>query len=334
MAATSQARGDFAHGDVRKLILAQAIPLTLAQLVQLLYNIVDRIYIGHMNSTDAGNALSGLGLCFPIITLIAAFVNWIATGAMPLCSMARGGKDSKHAQDIMSTAFAMQLVVSIALVIVVYLVKTPLLYVLGASDITYDYAVQYLNIYMLGTLFFSIGTGMNGFINLQGFPRMGMLTTVIGAVINLILDPIFIFACNLGVKGAAIATVISQFCSAVWVLAFLTNKDREIRISRVNLRVFGAELKEILTLGLPGFVMGATNCAVQAVCNATLSVFGGDLYIGIMTIINSVREISGLPVNGITSGSQPILSYNYGAKRNDRVKRVSDLRQFSECHIR
>lgn len=314
-------KGDFGKGKVSRLILAQAIPLTLAQLVQLLYNIIDRIYIGHMNSTDAGNALSGVGLCFPIITFIAAFVNWISLGASPLCSMARGKKETKKAQDILTTAFTLEILISIAVILIVFFIKTPLLYLLGASQVTYKFAVSYLDLYILGTVFFAISTGMNAFINLQGFPRMGMLTTIIGAVINLILDPIFIFVLNLGVKGAAIATIISQFCSAVWVLAFLGNIKRELRLGRHSFKIHRYVVKDILILGFPGFIMGATNCAVQAVCNATLSTFGGDVYIGIMTIINSVREMIGLPINGITTGSQPILSYNYGAQKYDRVKK-------------
>ncbi len=313
-------KGDFGNGSISRLILSQAVPLTLAQLVQLLYNIVDRVYIGHMGALDAGNALSGLGLCFPIITLVSAFVNWISMGASPLCSMARGSGNIQKAQNILSTAFSLEIIVSIVLTVLVFAVKTPLLYLLGASDVTYRHAAEYLNIYMLGTIFFAISTGMNFFINLQGFPKVGMFTTILGAVINLALDPLFIFVFHLGVKGAAIATVISQFCAAVWVLAFLHKKEIELRISARNMLIERAEVKNILTLGLPGFIVGATNCSVQAVCNATLSVFGGDLYIGIMTVINSVRELIILPIHGITYGAQPILSFNYGAAKFDRVK--------------
>lgn len=314
-------KGDFGQGEVSKLILAQAIPLTLAQLVQLLYNIVDRIYIGHMKADYAGNALSGLGLCFPIITLIASFVNWIASGAAPLCSIARGRQETRKAQDILSTAFTLQLIVGVSIILLVGFMKKPLLFLLGASPVTYGYAAEYLNIYLLGTIFFALGTGLNGFINLQGFPRMGMLTTIIGAVVNLVLDPIFIFVLDLGVKGAAIATVLSQLCAALWVLAFLHKRDRELRLTTESFRIYRYVMKDMLILGFPGFIMGATNCAVQAVCNRTLSIYGGDLYIGIMTIINSVREMIGLPINGITGGSQPILSFNYGARSYDRVKK-------------
>ncbi len=320
MASGQLNKGDFGNGSISRLILSQAVPLTLAQLVQLLYNIVDRVYIGHMGALDAGNALSGLGLCFPIITLVSAFVNWISMGASPLCSMARGSGNRQKAQNILSTAFSLEIIVSIALTVLVFAVKTPLLYLLGASDVTYRHAAEYLDIYMLGTIFFAISTGMNFFINLQGFPKVGMFTTILGAVINLALDPLFIFVFHLGVRGAAVATVISQFCAAVWVLSFLHKKEIELRISARNMRIERAEVKNILTLGLPGFIVGATNCSVQAVCNATLSVFGGDLYIGIMTVINSVRELIILPIHGITYGAQPILSYNYGAVKFDRVK--------------
>ena len=315
-----QAHGNFADGSVKKLILNQAIPLMLAQLVQLLYNIVDRIYIGHMPGAEAGTALTGLGLCFPIITLISSFVNLVSTGAAPLCSMARGRNDRKTANDILSTSFSFLIMISVVIGTAAYILKRPLLYLLGASDVTYSYAEDYLNIYIIGTLFFALGTGLNTFINLQGFPKIGMLTTVIGAVLNLILDPLFIFAFHMGVKGAATATVISQFCSALWVILFLGNKKRELRILVKEIKIHGYVIKDMLLLGLPGFIMGATNCAVQSVCNASLSVYGGDAYIGVMTIINSIREIVNLPISGITNGSQPVLSYNYGAGKNSRVK--------------
>lgn len=312
--------GDFGNGSVKRLILSQAVPLTLAQIVQLLYNIVDRVYIGHMPGADASMALTGVGLCFPIITLLASFINWISTGASPLCSMARGKQDLHRAQKILTTAYTALLGISALIALVTYVIRRPLLFLLGASEVTYTYAADYLSVYLMGTLFFAVSMGLNTFINLQGFPKKGMLTTVIGAVINLILDPIFIFGLHLGVRGAALATVLSQFCAAAWVMITLSKKGQELRLKWNGFELDTTLLKEILTLGLAGFVMGATNCAVQAVCNATLSVFGGDIYISIMTIINSVREMIGLPVNGITSGSQPILSFNYGAKKIERVK--------------
>lgn len=315
-------KGDFGQGNVGKLILSQAVPLTLAQLVQVIYNVVDRMYIGHIPGEEAGAALTGLGLTFPLITLIAAFINLFSTGATPLCSMARGGHRPERAKKIEADTMTMQIVMGFLLAISVYVLMKPLLYLFGASDITYVYARQYLSIYLLGTVFLTIGTGMNGFINLQGFPKIGMLTTVIGAVLNLILDPAFIFGFDMGVRGAALATILSQLVSAIWVVSFLFGKKAVIPLKITDLfRVDWKLMKEIVTLGLSGFIMSATNSACQAVCNATLSIHGGDLYVGVMTIINSVREMIGLPVNGITSGSQPVLSYNYGAQNHQRVKK-------------
>lgn len=314
-------KGNFGEGSMGKLILSQAVPLMMAQFTQVIYNMVDRMYIGHIPGDDTGIALTGVGLTFPLITLIAAFINLFATGGTPLCSMARGSGEFDRAKKIEADTFSMQVSTGIVLAVLFYLMMKPVLYLFGASDITYPYACEYLSVYLTGTVFLAVGTGMNGFINLQGFPKTGMLTTVIGAVINLILDPIFIFALHLGVKGAAIATVISQFISAVWVVRFLFGKNTTLPLKaaelfHVDLRL----LKEIVTLGLSGFMVAATNSVCQAVCNVTLSVYGGDIYIGIMTIINSVREMISLPVNGITGGSQPVLSYNYGAKDGQRVK--------------
>ena len=316
----SKTNGDYSNGKMPRLILGQAVPLALAQLVQLMYNIVDRIYIGHMPGEESAVALTGLGLCFPIITFITAFINLISTGASPLCSMDRGKQNKREAQSIMDTAFVSLILICLCLPLIIYIVQRPLLYLLGASDVTYTYASEYLHVYILGTVFLGIGTGMNAFINLSGYPRIGMLTTVIGACINLLLDPLFIFVLHMGVRGAATATVISQFISAAWVLMFLLNKDRELHLSLLQLQVDFSLLKNIITLGAPGFIRNATTCLVQAVCNSTLSIHGGDSYIAIMTIINSVREMVDLPLNGITDGAKPVLSYNYGAKNYNRVK--------------
>lgn len=303
------------------MILGQAIPLTLAQFVQVIYNVVDRIYIGRIPGEEAGAALTGVGVTFPLITLVAAFINLFATGGAPLCAMERGRGNQERAGKIEANTLTMQLYVGIGMALLLALVMKPLLYLFGASDITYPYAKQYLSIYLLGTVFLAVGTGMNGFINLQGFPRMAMLTTVIGAVLNLILDPVFIFGLQLGVRGAAIATVLSQAVSAVWVLAFLFGKNAVIRLElKALFHIDWKLIREIVALGMSGFIMAATNSACQAVCNATLSVYGGDIYIGVMTIINSVREMIGLPIGGITGGSQPVLSYNYGAGKKKRVR--------------
>ncbi len=312
-------KSNFGEGRVGSLILAQAVPLTLAQMVQVVYNVVDRVYIGHIPGEEL--ALTGVGLTFPLISLSAAFINLFSTGGTPLCSIARGRGDDENARDIESNTFTMQICTGVVLAVFFFSLMKPLLYLFGASDATYPYAREYFCVYLLGSVFLTVGTGMNGFINLQGFPRVGMLTTVTGAVLNLILDPLFIYRLNMGVKGAAVATVISQFASACWVVAFLFGKHAIIRLRPSD--VFHIDwklLKRIVTLGLSGFIMAATNSVTQAVCNATLSVHGGDIYIGVMTVINSVREMIGLPINGITTGAQPVLSYNYGAQKNYRVK--------------
>lgn len=310
---------DFSKGKVWKNIVLQAVPLTLAQFVQLLYNVVDRIYIGHLEGTD-GMALTGVGLTFPIVTLVAAFTNLFGMGGTPLFSMARGAGDNKRAQKILGNVFSLLLISSVVLFAVCQIFLKPILYLFGASDASYVYAAQYLRIYLFGTAFSMLATGLNGFINAQGFPKMGMLTTVIGAVLNLILDPVFIFLFNMGVSGAALATVISQMVSAVWVLKFLTGKKVLLTIKRDCLKPNFKMVKEIMALGTAGFIMQATNCLVQIVCNATLQAYGGDLYVGVMTVVNSVRELLSLPVQGITSGAQPVLGFNYGAKEYGKVR--------------
>ncbi|MGN0351823.1 MAG: MATE family efflux transporter [Roseburia sp.] len=310
---------DFSQGKVWKNIVVQAIPLILAQLVQLLYNVVDRIYIGHLPETNS-MALTGIGLVFPLTSLIAAFTNLFGTGGAPLFAIARGAKQEERAEKILGNTFSLLLGCSIVMFVICYLFRRPVLYLFGASDASYFYADTYLRIYLFGTPFIMLSTGLNGFINAQGFPKIGMMTTVIGAALNLMLDPLFIFALDGGVAGAALATVISQVVSAVWVLQFLTGKRVLLHIRKNYMRVDFGLAKEIMGLGMAGFIMQGTNCLVQVVCNATLKIYGGDLYVGIMTVVNSVRDILSLPINGLTSGSQPVLGYNYGAKEYDRVK--------------
>ena len=310
---------DFSRGKVWQNIIYQAIPLMLAQLVQLLYNVVDRVYIGHLPGSDS-LALTGIGLVFPLTTLIAAFTYLFGTGGTPLFSIARGAKEEERAERILGNTFSLLFGTSLFLFFLCYIFRRPVLYLFGASDASYVYANDYLRIYLFGTTFSMLSTGLNGFINAQGFPRMGMLTTLIGAVLNLVLDPIFIFGFHMGVGGAALATVLSQMVSCLWVLRFLTGRKAMLTIKRKNLRVEWRLVREITTLGMSGFIMQGTNCLVQVVCNATLKDFGGDLYVGIMTVVNSVREILSLPVSGLTSGAQPVLGYNYGARRYDRVR--------------
>ena len=315
----SSAQNDFSQGKVWKIILDQAIPLTIAQAVQVLYNVVDRIYLGHLPGASS-LALTGVGLIFPIVALVTAFCNLFATGGTPLCAMARGAGNRERAEKLMNNTFSMLLLMAAMMMAAGYLFRRPILYLFGASDETYVYANAYLEIYLLGTVFTMIATGMNGFINAQGFPRIGMLTTVLGAALNVILDPIFIFFFDLGVRGAAIATVISQGVSCLWVLRFLTGKKALLRLNVAYMRPEWDLLREITALGLPGFIMSGTNCLVEVACNATLKVYGGDLYVGVMTVINSVREIFSLPVSGLTHGAQPVISFNYGAKEYRRVR--------------
>lgn len=311
---------DFSRGTMWKNILDQAIPLTIAQAVQVLYNVVDRIYLGHLPGASS-LALTGVGLIFPIVALITAFCNLFASGGTPLFSIARGAGNRERAEKILNNTFSMLLVTAAVMTVAGYTFRRPILYLFGASDETYVYADAYLTIYLAGTCFSMLTTGMNGFINAQGFPGTGMLTTVLGAVLNVILDPIFIFVLDLGVRGAAIATVISQAVSCAWVLRFLTGKKALLRLTRELMLPELKLLREITALGLPGFIMAGTNCLVQVACNATLRIYGGDLYIGVMTVLNSVREIFTLPVTGLTHGSQPVISFNYGAKEYRRVRK-------------
>ena len=314
----TQPKTDFSQGPVWRRILDQAGPLIVAQLVHLLYNVVDRIYLGHMGD-GGGMALTGVGLTFPIVTLIMGFAALFGTGGVPLFSIARGAGDEARARRILGNSFTLQLVSSALLMVVGYLFMRPILFAFGASEDSFVYAKAYLDVYLVGTAFSMIATGLNGYINAQGFPRIGMLSIVIGAAANIALDPVFIFALGMGVKGAALATVISQGLSALWVLRFLTGQRAIIPLKRENMTLDGQVVRDIAKLGTANFIMQGTTCLVQIACNATLQQFGGDLYVGVMTVVNSVREIFLLPVNGITSGSQPVISYNYGARRYDRV---------------
>ena len=314
------AKIDFSKGPVWKCIVAQAVPMTVAQLVQLLYNIVDRIYLGHLGNGNS-LALTGVGLTFPIVTLIAAFSSLFGNGGVPLFSIARGAGDGEKAKRIIGNSFALLLVSGGVLTAVGYLFSKPILFAFGASEDSYVFADQYLKIYMAGTLFSMISTGMNGYINAQGFPKIGMLSVVIGAVCNIVLDPVFIFWLDMGVAGAALATIISQAVSAAWVVRFLFGKKIAVPLSAENIRISREITGNITRLGASNFIMSGTNCLVQVVCNSTLQTFGGDLYIGIMTVTNSVREIFNLPVSGLMSGAQPVVSFNYGARAYDRVKK-------------
>ena len=309
---------DFSGGQVRHNIIAAASPLLVAQILNLLYNIIDRIYIGKIPG-EGTIALAVLGLCFPIITMITAFSNLFGIGGAPLCSIALGRKDTKEAKKIMANAYFMLLGTGILLTILGIAFQKPLLYLFGASDETYPYAAGYMAIYLLGTVFVMTSLGLNPYINSQGFARTGMLTVLLGAVSNIVLDPLFIFAFHLGVKGAAIATVISQCLSAVWVLRFLIKKA-ELKLDFKGFRPDLSYIRKISFLGTASFMMSFTDSLVQVVCNAMLQSFGGDIYIGVMTVINSIRQIAQTPVGALTDGATPVISYNYGARRYDKVK--------------
>ena len=298
--------------------MAQALPLTFAQFIHLLYNVVDRIFIGHMGGDSL--ALTGVGLTFPVVTLIMAFTALFGNGGVPLFSMARGAGNTARGRRIQGNSMALLLVSAVLLMAAGYAFRRPVLFAFGASEDSYIYAEQYLNIYLAGTVFVMITTGMNGYINAQGFPRIGMLSVVLGAVVNIILDPIFIFALDMGVSGAALATVISQALSAIWVLRFLFGKDAVIPLAWEDVRIHRSIAGEITKLGLASFIMQATNCAVQVACNATLQQYGGDLYVGVMTVANSIREVFMLPVSGLIGGAQPVISYNYGARDYGRTR--------------
>ena len=320
MSAQSKSKNiDFSTGAVWKCILAQAVPLTIAQLVQLLYNVVDRIYIGHMGDGDS-IALTGVGLTFPIVTLIMAFTALVGNGGVPLFSIERGAGNKEKAAKIMGHSFILLILCAIVLTIFGYLFCLPILFAFGASETSYIYAKEYLDIYLAGTIFSMLAIGMNGYISAQGFPRIGMFSVIIGAVVNIILDPIFIFVLDMGVAGAALATVISQALSAIWVLYFLFGKQAIIPLRRGQMQLEWAIIKRILKLGTVNFIGQGTTGLVQVAANATLQGFGGDLYVGIMTVANSIRDMIMLPIHGLVSGAQPVISFNYGAKMYSRVK--------------
>ena len=317
-------KSDFSQGSIAKNILSLAIPLTLAQLTVVLYNVVDRAFIGHIDAVGR-DAFTGIGLVMPITYIINAFANLCGTGGAPLCSIARGKNDDKRAQRIMGVSFSFLLLSGGALTLFFYLFHEPILYLSGGSPETVSHARSYLLIYLAGTIPVMIGLGMNPFINAQGFGKTGMMTTLLGAVINLILDPIFIFGLNMGVQGAALATVIAQTCSAAWVLVFLTGPSAILRLSRESLGLDAAILKRVCSLGLTGFTFSVTNSLVQALGNAQLQTYGsvtgnGSLYVAAMTAITSIREIVFQPIRGLTQGAQPVIGYNYGAGQYSRVR--------------
>ncbi|MCI5530833.1 MAG: MATE family efflux transporter [Blautia sp.] len=307
-----------------KLMVSLAIPSVIAQLINVLYNIVDRMYIGHI--PDIGPiALTGVGLSFPILMLISAFSAFIGAGGAPLAAIALGKGDKDRAEKILGNGFSVLLVFSFSLTILFLIFKRPLLYMFGASDQTIVYAENYITIYLIGTVFVQLALGLNMFISSQGQAKIAMLSVLIGAVINIVLDPLFIFVFHLDVRGAALATILSQAVSSVWVVHFLLSKKSAIRIRSKNLRPDFRIIGSVMALGISPFIMQATESAINIVLNRGLSTYGGDLYVGSMTILQSVMQLVVIPIQGFTQGIQPIISYNFGAGKFDRVKQTYRL---------
>ena len=312
-------KGDFSKGSVPLLILKLGLPIMLAEIVVVLYNIVDRAYIGHMGETGT-LAITGLGVCFPLITLISGFANLFSTGGTTLATIARGEKNDEKAERMMATSFTLLLLIGAVLSVLLFALAPVLLELLGGEEDSLPYAVEYFRIYVIGTIPVLISLGMNPFINAQGFPKIGMATVILGAVLNIALDPLFIFVLDMGIRGAALATILSQSASALWVIFFLRSKKPPLRLRK--LCIDRTQLGGLLKLGATGFTFKVTSSITQAVVNIMLKSFGGvlsTLYIGAMSLINSIREIMSLPNSGVTAAGQNVMSYNYGAKKDDRV---------------
>ena len=309
---------------IGKLLFKLALPSVVAQLVNLLYNMVDRVYIGHMENVGS-LALTGVGVCMPVILLVSAFAALVGMGGAPQVSIYMGKKDYKTAEKIMGNCFVFLIFISIVLTGFLYIFGEDLLLIFGASENTIGYAIDYMNIYVIGTIFVQMALGMNMFITCQGFTKISMLSVVIGAVLNIILDPILIFNFNMGVKGAALATIISQAVSAVWVVSFLAGKKSGIRLKKENFKVDFRILLPCLALGVSPFIMQATESVINICFNSSLLKYGGDVAVGAMTVLSTVMQFSMLPLQGLTQGAQPITSYNYGAGNPDRVKQSFKL---------
>ena len=314
-------RVDFENGTITSNILGASLPMLVAQILSLLYNIVDRIYIGRI--PDVGSlALTGVGVTFPIITIISAFAGFASGGGAPLAAIALGQKNRERAEKILGSSTSLLLFFSVLLTAFFFVFQTPLLYLFGASDNTIGYASTYISIYLVGTVFVELAVGLNTFISCQGHARTAMCSVLIGAVVNIGLDPVFIFVLHMGVSGAALATVLSQALSAAWVLRFLTSKKSGIRLSLRTMKPDFAILGSVMALGISPFIMSATESAITIVMNHGLQTYGGDLYVGSMTILQSVLQLIFVPVNGFTNGVQPIISYNFGAGQFDRVRQT------------
>ena len=316
-------------GSIPKLLAQLAIPAVVAQIINLLYNIVDRIYIGHIPGIGAA-ALTGVGLFAPILMLLNAFAMLVGSGGAPRAAIAMGKKDHDTAEKIVGNCFTLLTGLAVILTILFYISAPTLLKLFGASSATMSYATAYARIYILGSFFVLIVLGMNPFITTQGFAKISMMTTVIGAVINIILDPVFIFVLGMGVKGAALATVLSQAVGAIWILCFLTGKKTILRLKKENMRLEVRVFGPCLALGISTFVMLSTESLLSISFTNSLSRYGGDVAVGAMTIITSINQLVAMPVQGICQGGQPIISYNYGADKPDRVKKAF-FTQFCAC---
>lgn len=309
---------------IGRLLLKLALPTVAAQLINMLYNIVDRMYIGHIKDVGA-LALTGVGVCMPLIMIISAFAALVGNGGAPRASIYMGKKDTDTAQKILGNCFSLQIILSIILTIILLIGNKTFLLAFGASENTISYAVNYMNIYALGTIFVQLTLGMNAFITAQGFAKTGMLSVLIGAVANIVLDPVFIFGMNMGVRGAALATIISQTLSCIWVLSFLFGKKTFLKIKPENLRLHAKIILPCVALGSSLFIMQASESIISVCFNSSLLKYGGDIAVGAMTILTSVMQFAMLPLQGLGQGAQPIMSYNYGAKNNDRVRKTFRL---------
>ena len=304
---------------VKKLLFKLAVPTVIAQIINMLYNIVDRIYIGHMPENGA-LALTGVGVCMPVILIVSAFAALVSSGGSPRASIAMGEGDYDKAEKILGNCFLLQVIVSLVLTILLEIFGKSFLLAFGASENTITFALSYLRIYALGTIFVELTLGMNTFITAQGFAKTGMFTVLIGAICNIVLDPIFIFVLNMGVSGAALATIISQSVSTVWVIHFLKSNKSNIRLKKENMKLEKVVILPCITLGAATFIMQASESIISVCFNSSLQRYGGDIAVGAMTILSSVMQLAMLPMQGIGQGAQPIASYNFGAKNKERVK--------------
>lgn len=309
---------------IGKLLVKLALPTIAAQLINMLYNIVDRIYIGHIPDTGA-MALTGVGVCMPLIMIITAFAALVGNGGAPRATIFMGKNKKDDAEKILANCFTMQILLSIVLTVVLLIWNRDFLLAFGASANTIEYAASYMNIYALGTIFVQLTLGMNAFITAQGFAKEGMLSVLIGAIVNIILDPIFIFGLDMGVRGAALATIISQGCSCAWVLSFLFGKRTTLRIRGKNMGLKAAYILPCLALGSAIFIMQGSESIISVCFNSSLLKYGGDIAVGAMTILTSVMQFAMLPLQGLGQGAQPIISYNYGAKNASRVRAAFKL---------